>query len=175
MFIVRECCPHCNYWYKASLLGLRSQLGPNQYVCRQCSQLFSSGCLEWQQMNTWLKLRYLFVSSIYVITLAIAGGVFLKQGYYYFQYGPKAPSVPLYDTKAWVYGLPFGVFAALFQYFRIVWSNQRRLSSTTEIFAYPLSWTTNLHLLVSLLLLTILLVGILLFGIKTLVINLVNS
>ena len=115
------------------------------------------------------RVRYILLSLIYIITLTILGGVFLKDAYHYFQNGPSAVEVSLDDTRAWINGIPIGILTATLQYLRVVWSTERRQSSTTEIVAYPFLWTTNLHLLCLVSLLTIPLLGALLYGVKVVV------
>lgn len=169
MFFVRESCPHCRKQYKVKLLGLSSRLGPKHYICQRCFQIFNSGCIEWQQMGIPSRVRYILLSIVYIITLTILGGVFLKDAYHYFQNSPSPVEVPLDDTRAWINGIPIGILTATLQYFRVVWSTERRQSSTTEIVAYPFLWTTNLHLFCLVLLLTIPLLGAVLYGVKVVV------
>ena len=170
MFFTRETCPHCYKWYRLGILGVSSKLGPSQYLCRHCSQIFNSGCLEWKQMTQLHKIRYILVSLLYIIALTILGGVGLKQGYYYFQQGLNAPNISLDDKTAWIYGIPFGLLTAILQYFRINWSNQRKLKSATEgVIAYPFLWTTNLHFVCLILFLMLSLLGIIFFGIKVVI------
>ena len=152
---------------------MSSKLGPSQYLCRHCSQIFNSGCLEWKQMTQLHKIRYILVSWLYIIAaLTILGGVGLKQGYYYFQQCLNAPNISLDDKTAWIYGIPFGVLAAILQYFRIIWYNQRKFrSATEEVIAYPFLWTTNLHFVSLILFLMLSLLGIIFFGIKVVIIK----
>jgi hypothetical protein len=113
------------------------------------------------------------VSWLYIIAaLTILGGVGLKQGYYYFQQCLNAPNISLDDKTAWIYGIPFGVLAAILQYFRIIWYNQRKFrSATEEVIAYPFLWTTNLHFVSLILFLMLSLLGIIFFGIKVVIIK----
>jgi hypothetical protein len=118
------------------------------------------------------KIRYILVSLLYIIALTILGGVGLKQGYSYFQQGLNAPKIALDDKTAWIYGIPFGLLTAILQYFRINWSNQRKLKSAIEgVIAYPFLWTTNLHFVSLILVLMLSLLGIIFFGIKVVIIK----
>jgi hypothetical protein len=73
-FSILEYCPLCGAPYGGRFLGITSGLGSASYICKSCRKPFTSGRIEWTEMDFDRKLWYCLASLAYAAFIGFAGG-----------------------------------------------------------------------------------------------------
>ncbi|MFT3883246.1 MAG: hypothetical protein QM703_26785 [Gemmatales bacterium] len=157
LVFVKELCPHCRAFCGINLLfGMSSGIGPTVYQCSNCRKDFTTDRREWSEMQPWFnredagKLRYLFVSLVYLFLIGILGGAFVATGIRFISSGPQIEEVPLSQfVSYWPYSVFVAATIGFIQILRVWLSKQRSLHTLQPTYvASFFSVHTNLQSLV---------------------------
>lgn len=73
-------CPNCGKFIDLSVYGLSCGLGPSKGVCSKCRSIINIDKKEWDSMDFKNKLKFFFVSFIYLCFVGVTGSLMTYGG-----------------------------------------------------------------------------------------------
>jgi hypothetical protein len=124
-YFVNPQCPRCERDFDTHCFGIYSGLGPPAIRCKGCRVVVATDRVEWREMSTRHRVRYVSVSLLYMVVLGFLGGTCTRMFCDFLETGPWEDTLKLRGT-GFVPGIVAWALAALgIQAWRIVASNNR--------------------------------------------------
>jgi hypothetical protein len=126
MYVVAfQFCPHCGCPLEFQIFAVSSLLGPSDVNCLKCRNPVHLQRVEWLEMPTWTRIRYVAISLIYVFMVGLLTGNFIDQAFQLWRLDAQIVNLRYHSMVYLVSACVGGISVAFLQVYRVVASRKR--------------------------------------------------